>query len=119
MSSLLCFQIRNYTPLFFLAVVTGVSMLPSLNPGDRLVVRRVKHPGVELTGRIVVARDPRENGNLVIKRFTGLDGDSFILLGDNPEASTDSRFLGSFASGSLMGTVVYRYFPFNAAGRIR
>ncbi len=118
-SSLLCFQIRNYTPLFFLAVVTGVSMSPSLNPGDRLVVRRIKHPGVELMGRIVVARDPRENGNLVIKRFAGLDGDSFILLGDNPEASTDSRFLGSFASDSLMGRVVYRYFPLNAAGRIR
>ncbi|TAN25653.1 MAG: signal peptidase I, partial [Actinomycetota bacterium] len=30
--------------MFFLAVVTGISMVPTLNPGDRLVVRRIKHP---------------------------------------------------------------------------
>ncbi|TAN24126.1 MAG: nickel-type superoxide dismutase maturation protease, partial [Actinomycetota bacterium] len=99
--------------------VTGISMVPTLNPGDRLVVRRIKHPSAALIGRIVVAKDPWGNGNLVIKRLAGLDGDSFILLGDNSDASTDSRSLGSFPSVSLMGRVVYRYFPLSEAGRLR
>ncbi|NNN19570.1 MAG: nickel-type superoxide dismutase maturation protease [Acidimicrobiaceae bacterium] len=105
--------------MFFLVVVSGVSMVPMLAPGDRLLVRRVRHPSDKLVGRIVVARDPRDDGILVIKRFASFNGDSFALIGDNSGASTDSRTLGSFPSNTLLGQVVYRYFPVNAAGRIR
>ena len=111
-------QLRNYNPLYFLSVVKGVSMVPTLAPGDKVVVRRLHTPSKRIVGRIVVAKDPRAGGVLVIKRLVGFDRNSFELLGDNLGASTDSRTIGRFPNNSLMGVVVYRYFPPSAAGRV-
>lgn len=94
-------------------------MVPILSPGDRLLVRRRGRLGKHLIGRIVVAMDPRDHAVLVIKRLTSFDLDSFELLGDNPGASTDSRTVGRFPIQCLVGSVVYRYYPLSAAGRVR
>ncbi len=94
-------------------------MAPALTPGDRLLVRKLKRPSKRLVGRIVVALDPRNEATLVIKRLVSIDGDSFELLGDNPDASTDSRTIGRFPNALLAGEVVYRYHPLGSAGRVR
>lgn len=93
-------------------------MLPVLAPGDRLLVRRISQPSKKLVGRIVVAIDPRDRSTLVIKRLVSFDDDSFELLGDNAEVSTDSRTIGRFPNSMLLGKVVYRYFPMSSAGRL-
>jgi len=55
--------------------VAGPSMLPSLHPGDYLVVRRGAPPrGDAAFGRIVATRD--EVGRLLLKRIVGLPGES-------------------------------------------
>ena len=105
--------------MFFLAVVNGLSMVPILSPGDRLLVHRAGRLSKHLIGRIVVAKDPRDHEVLVIKRLVSFDRDSFELLGDNSGASTDSRTIGRFPVECLIGRVVYRYYPLSAAGRVR
>lgn len=93
-------------------------MVPSLAPGDRLVVRSVRRPQKRMIGKIVVARDPRNDKVLVIKRLVDYDEHSFELRGDNALASTDSRVIGRFPNRLLEGEVVFRYFPIASAGKV-
>lgn len=94
-------------------------MYPFLKDGDRLVVRKLTRPSAKLIGKIVVARDPRDNGVIMIKRLVDMSEDRFTLFGDNVVASTDSRTLGSFPNATILGVAIYRYHPLSSAGRLR
>ena len=89
-------------------VVEGASMLPTLVPGDRLVVVRARRPAV---GDLVAVPDPRRPRRLLVKRIASEDGDSVELRGDNPASSTDSRRFGPISKSSLRWRVVHRYAP--------
>jgi nickel-type superoxide dismutase maturation protease len=95
--------------------VSGSSMAPTLQPGDRLVVWRTRsvHPG-----DIVAAADPRQPERTVLKRVTSVDPEGVFLLGDNPGQSTDSRQFGRVPIKSLVGKALYRYAPPARAGRL-
>lgn len=87
--------------------VEGASMLPTLEPGDRLLLLRSRR----LTaGDVVVVPDPRD-GRLVVKRATAVGIGTLDVAGDNPAASTDSRTYGPVPAGSARGRVLYRYHP--------
>jgi signal peptidase I len=100
--------------------VRGLSMTPTFEPGDRLLVRRVEPRGVH-TGQVVVVDLPHHlrpmppgitpeeslRQRRVIKRVAAVAGEPvpdgvdagagpvpaghLVLLGDNPLASGDSR----------------------------
>ena len=95
--------------------VVGDSMLPTLAPGDRvLVVARRPVPG-----DLVAVRDPRARARLLIKRAVEVSaGGRVVLRGDNPDASTDSRDFGPVAASSIAGVAVYRYAPTARVGRL-
>lgn len=114
--------------------VHGPSMMPTLAPGDRLLVRRVRAARPRLRrGELVVVADPRDRRRPVVKRVAALPGQtavvggavveagpgSLIVLGDHPEASTDSRTYGPVALAMVQGRVCYRYAPPERAGRLR
>lgn len=94
--------------------VHGESMLPTLEAGDRLVVV-ARRPRV---GDVVAVRDPRERDRLLVKRVASRRGDAFVVSGDNPSASTDSRHFGPVDAELVVGVAVYRYFPAHRAGRL-
>ncbi len=102
--------------------VSGTSMLPSLHPGDRLIVVRV--PGVDQPwpplGSVVAVRDPREPARVLVKRVAGLDrrANTIEVLGDAAGASTDSRTFGPLPRSALVGRAVYRYAPRGRSGRV-
>lgn len=106
-------------------VVQGTSMAPALAPGDRLLVRRrprrlairARGVGARGVGALVVVADPRDPRRLVVKRVAAIGEDGVTVLGDNPEASTDSRTYGPVPRAALRGRVVYRYAPAGRAGR--
>lgn len=58
--------------------VEGGSMLPTLAPGDRLLVRPVG-PLPPRRGDVVVVRDPRRPRRATVKRVVGLPGDRMEL----------------------------------------
>jgi nickel-type superoxide dismutase maturation protease len=95
--------------------VFGHSMVPALQPGDHVLVR--KNASVR-RGDIVAACDPRVPARSVLKRVAGVSDEGVFLLGDNAEHSTDSRQWGPVPMTSVQGRAMYRYAPPARAGRL-
>ena len=101
--------------------VQGGSMAPTLLPGEWLVVERRSYlrrwPRV---GEIVLAADPREPSRELIKRVAAVDrpAGTLQLVGDAPDASTDSRTFGQLPARSIHWHVVGRYYPPGRIGRL-
>ncbi|MEV5549871.1 S26 family signal peptidase [Streptomyces sp. NPDC052309] len=111
--------------------VRGPSMTPTHHHGDRLLVRRTR---TVRRGQVVVALRPRSpavwredrHSPLIVKRVAAVPGEPVppgsvpplaegrdgrvppgrvVLLGDNTAASVDSRQLGFFPLGDVLGVV--------------
>jgi nickel-type superoxide dismutase maturation protease len=96
--------------------VVDTSMQPTLQPGDRLIVRR----WVRLRPRdLVVFVDHEARRTHLVKRVEALTltGD-VIVTGDNPNVSRDSRHFGAVPRGLVVGRAVYRYLPGARRGRL-
>jgi len=96
-------------------VVEGASMLPTLHPGDRLVVVRF---GKSLRGDLVALRDPSRPARFLVKRVTEIGPGGLDVRGDNEAASRDSRSFGTVPASDVLGRAVYRYFPPARVGRL-
>ncbi len=89
--------------------VHGDSMRPTYRPGHRLlVVRRL--PGRRpRAGDVVVVRDPRVPGRVLVKRVEASTDHGVWVRGDDHAHSTDSRHFGPVPPDRVVGTVVRRY----------
>lgn len=96
--------------------VRGRSMLPTLRPGDRLVVVRSGRP--TRVGEVVLAFDPRDAGRELVKRVAAVGPEGVTLHGDNPTVSTDGRTFGSLPAGAIRWRVVGRWWPPDRVGRL-
>jgi nickel-type superoxide dismutase maturation protease len=89
--------------------VRGRSMIPTLLPGDRLLVEswtyRRRPPRV---GELVLARDPRASERELVKRVVGIRDGLVALRGDG-EGSTDSRAFGPIPRPTIRWRVLARY----------
>ncbi len=91
--------------------VTGNSMLPLLKPTDEVLVdpHAYRHSPPQ-PGDIVIARHPLRPTVRLIKRvITDTDRGDYILQGDNPQESTDSRVFGAVPAGHILGRVTSRF----------
>lgn len=107
-------------------VVRGMSMAPTLQPGDRLIVRRGAPPTV---GAIVVVDEPQPcrpgqppTAHWVVKRIAAVAGDpvpacvrvqatrvpagQLVVLGDNLDHSRDSRHYGFAGTDRVIGVAL-------------
>lgn len=105
----------------------GDSMAPTLVDGQLLVVVSTRLRAARL-GDIVIARDPRGASGSWVKRVAAIgpavrtvahpvvpdrtmqilvDDDQVLLLGDNPDASTDGRSLGATAISDVTHVVLW------------
>tara|TARA_B100001079_G_scaffold256067_1_gene252237 strand:- start:475 stop:852 length:378 start_codon:yes stop_codon:yes gene_type:complete len=97
--------------LFFLGrrrlfQVEGDSMLPALQPKQRLLVKLLpKGSRSPSPGTVVVCHHPSDI-NLVITKRVWQSKDGWLeLRGDNPAASTDSRQFGKVSLERVIGEV--------------
>ena len=94
-------------------------MEPALRPGDWVIVDADAYREASpRRGEIALARDPRDPSRTLVKRVAAAASGGVRLLGDRPEASTDSRTLGAFPPSLLLGRVRWRYWP-PPAGAVR
>ncbi|MCX6417758.1 MAG: S26 family signal peptidase [Actinobacteria bacterium] len=94
-----------------MAVVSGLSMIPTLAPGERLLVR---HDGPMVLGDLVIFK--RDN-QYDIKRLIRIETDGIFAQGDNDLVSTDSRTYGLIPHDNVIGVATYRLWP--KPGRIK
>ena len=81
--------------------VVGDSMLPTFRAGQLIALARISSPHV---GDVVMIR---HDGLEKLKRIARIDGVRVYVLGDNPDASTDSRQFGWIGVESIIGKVVW------------
>lgn len=89
-------------------------MLPTLRPGDRLLVDRGAYRDrAPRPGEIVVLVDPEEPSRWLVKRVSAVDvaGERVEVRGDAAAVARDSRRFGPVATRSLIGRVVRCYYP--------
>lgn len=91
-------------------------MSPTYRPGDRVLVNRLAYRNDDpAPGDIIVVRDPEHASRVLIKRVAhapsanGARGGSVYVLGDNPDASRDSRHFGPVSRSLVLGRVILRY----------
>lgn len=82
-------------------------MLPTLEPGDLVLVDRAAYRSVRpAVGDVVVAQHPHERNVTLIKRIGAVEPDGRLyLLSDNPREGTDSRTFGTVDAASILGRV--------------
>lgn len=88
-----------------MAVVSGLSMIPTLAPGERLLVRL---DGPIVLGDIVVFNREQQ---FDIKRILRIEADGIFVQGDNDLVSTDSRTYGLIPYEKVIGVATYRLWP--------
>lgn len=88
------------------AIVDGLSMVPVLAPGDRVLVR---YGATFKVGDIVLV----DRGERVdIKRVTRIEDGHTFVEGDNTEVSTDSRHYGAVPNDAIIAKVIRRMLQF-------
>lgn len=94
----------KYFP-FGIVRVVGTSMIPTLQPGQYVVVSSLPYCfGKPCKDDLVVAL---VNGRKIIKRvWAGING-RYDLRGDNLAESTDSRSYGTVKRAQILGKVIY------------
>ena len=87
-------------------LVEGGSMEPALTDGDTVLA----DPRASIEpGDIVVAQHPYKQSTRLIKRVAEITASGgYVLEGDNPDESTDSRTFGELPPGSILGKVICR-----------
>ena len=88
--------------MFIIRRVEGLSMLPAFAHGKIVIGWRFRRPQV---GDVVIAKHHHLE---LIKRVSELQEDRVYLLGDNADASTDSRQFGWLPSGAIVAVVITR-----------
>lgn len=85
-----------------LAVVEGLSMVPTFAPGERLLVR---YGGTFTIDDVVLVQRPDQ---IDVKRINKVFDDRVYVIGDNLDVSIDSRHYGPIEHNQVLAKVVWR-----------
>ena len=90
----------------FIVVVSGDSMWPTYNDGDR--IECTSSDATLSIGSVVVFKHPFHSEINVIKRVTDIDDASVFVEGDQPDPTStdDSHNFGRIPRTSIVGVVI-------------
>ncbi len=92
--------------MILLRRVVGMSMAPTLKPGQ--IVVALKWPSRPQVGSVVIIwHDGREK----IKRIQAIEREGVFVVGDNPDGSVDSRQFGHVPPHAIKAKVIWPRLP--------
>lgn len=86
-----------------IAVVEGLSMVPVLSPGERVLV---KYGSPFAVDDVVLVQRPDQ---IDIKRIKRINGWDVFVEGDNIHVSIDSRHYGPVHTKNIIAKVIWRF----------
>ena len=131
------------------AQVDGSSMKPSLNDNNLVILNKLDYRLNDIKTEKIIKRViglPGDtvsyknktlyiNGKKVEENFTHtndtrdfklgdigyqkIPGDKYFVVGDNRNNSMDSRIIGLVDKDQILGSVSFRFFPFNKIGKVK
>ena len=103
----------------------SIVVLRELDDNEKIIKRIIGMPGetIEITNGVIYINDKRYNdiysyGETSDYQKVTLKDDEYFILGDNRLISKDSRYFGPIKAESIIGTAVYRLYPFTKIGSI-
>jgi hypothetical protein len=99
-------RLTTALPRLGIAVVRGRSMTPTLNEGDRLLVRYGARPR---PGSLAIVRFA--DGVVAVKRLDHQSSDGWWVVRDNAFEGRDSWSGGAIAEGGVLALAVLRLWP--------
>lgn len=103
---LILFSILIVSLAFFRPIqVKGVSMQPTLNDGQFLILNTLDK-NVEIGDIVVIKPLICAGGTYIIKRVTNIENDKVFVEGDNKDHSLDSRTFGWIRKDAIMGVII-------------
>ena len=85
-----------------IAIIEGLSMVPTYAPGERVVVKY----GAEFREGDVVLVDFKER--IDVKRISKMESGRITVIGDNEAVSIDSRNYGPVKQHQVIAKVIFR-----------
>ncbi len=108
-------------------IVSGSSMVPTFHDGDYLIINEIGYRFEEPErDEVIVFRYPKNPSQFYIKRIIGLPGETingttlgeneYYVMGDNRNASSDSRYWGPLKRNLIIGRAAIRLWPVAGLG---
>lgn len=91
--------------------VTGHSMQPLFNPGDKVIVNRLSYIfSSPKAGDIVAIRAEGQRGKILLKKINKtLSNNKYLVVGSNKSDSYDSDRFGPIQKNQILGKVLTKY----------
>jgi nickel-type superoxide dismutase maturation protease len=86
-------------------------MIPTLRPGAIALALPLTANVAVGPGDLVLARHPKANAIVMIKRVLSVTDEGVLLAGDNPAASTESVDFGPVPRTDLLARITWRLWP--------
>lgn len=101
-------QARRTPRRIGMAEVYNPSMLPTLRPGDQLLLH---YGGRVQSGDVIVLRHPFQHDLLIVKRAVERRPAGWWVVGDNPRVTNDSREFGVVPAELVVARALLRVRP--------
>ena len=104
--------ILGWSGMLCLGRVQGNSMMPSFLDGDYIILSKWVTPKDKDVIILDTSKIPE-----IIKRYYDKSTDGYYVLGDNTDASYDSRYFGETPKDAFVGVVLFKFRMYHFGNR--